>query len=1287
MNTSTVKFKVVERVVVRKKKRNSEFTTKTVSDHTISINSPPSKKSNVLLKPSQKKRGSFNFNSDNNEFTTQRNNHISKLPKLEQRSANRSINRINSSSPTRLERKPSPQDLKSEKKFKYADDIDATTKRSSSDKLAYSHTQPENQRVNSNRSPYTGDKTVPKINDTHSSNIYDSETLFSDSAISTPTHYLESNISASTDYSKVKSLLADKEDNNDNSFSAIEKINSYPQRKKSHSTTGDFEESEDLLDSTPIKKKNNTFSVFDIPICSASVILESNTKYNQYFNFEINIPDYLYEYYCPEMSFVKLSFPVGEYYERFSLLVPEQLLSNSSFLNEYNPISELITTVSTIGQLVENDSTIQDEILNPDNGILRLLEKGKNKKDALEFLKAIYKFNNIFKAKKVKFCNFKNSEMNFDITSNIFNQIYNRCITNHVEKLGKYRAFSNNVYGEINPALVDDFIKKCNFKPKDIFVDLGCGIGNVVIQTALQAGCASYGIEIMDIPAYLGQMQAKEYKARMRAYGLKRGTVEIIQGDFLENKYISEILNSSTIILVNNHAFDSGLNYRLMQMFLDLKEGTKIISLKSFGSTDFKINARNAGSLESILSVRKYSYWSDCVSWTSNPDIYKIFMSEQPEYNILTALDAWKGAGLAKLVLKHSEIGEEIIENQKSCLQSRKILAEKTKEFRKQSDEHNAVQFKILLKAYQNEIDSISKKMRFSENSLLSLINILSDLPDPEPFLTQMNEMSHSLATAAKQKQDILKLKNDNALLVRKLQKTKELETKNEQLKQQLEMSNKKMEEERDLQQQLSEAQHNLEILRGSHDMTQSELLQLSQNKDRALSTRVAEMEILQASLDRANDNMLNLQLQNSTLKSEILALNDGNSSNSVISELKNQNEAQESEISRLMEELEKSSQLFYSTEIEFLQKIEKLEQSIDIKDQSIESLKKKQSYQNDYNDIKRELNIIKSVEFSNIWDGEENENKNNNNCENEPLEKMLIKKNQHLQKLITSANNEKLDLNNTIAVLTKKNVVLSEDLKSKTSLVIKLENTLSSFDNNNLVNFNQKENKSTSSASDTLSQNQDQCSNQNTALNSSNKNLLAIVTSQRDRFRQRNSELELELRNQHTMLSELQSKLDKLESDNVGLYEQIRYLRSYSSVNSNNKNSGNVNLNTNFENYGQENSESSKSSNIFNEQQSHTSLSLNPVRPQSNDNDSSDINHSLGESSKSRKIYGNYQGIYEESISPFRKFKRSENYRRYRSMTFFDKTIWHMSRIFITRSTGFQKLQDKFNEKMINFY
>jgi hypothetical protein len=55
-----------------------------------------------------------------------------------------------------------------------------------------------------------------------------------------------------------------------------------------------------------------------------------------------------------------------------------------------------------------------------------------------------------------------------------------------------------------------------------------------------------------------------------------------------------------------------------------------------------------------------------------------------------------------------------------------------------------------------------------------------------------------------------------------------------------------------------------------------------------------------------------------------------------------------------------------------------------------------------------------------------------------------------------------------------------------------------------------------------------------------SDSSILPIVTSQRDRFRQRNAELEEELRKQFEIVTDLRTEIKSLQADNLKLYEKV---------------------------------------------------------------------------------------------------------------------------------------------------
>ena len=77
-------------------------------------------------------------------------------------------------------------------------------------------------------------------------------------------------------------------------------------------------------------------------------------------------------------------------------------------------------------------------------------------------------------------------------------------------------------------------------------------------------------------------------------------------------------------VFVNNYAFESDVNHRLMQLFLGMKEGATIVSFKEFRPLEYTITEHNMNDIASILTVHKVGYGSGGVSWTASPGQYFI---------------------------------------------------------------------------------------------------------------------------------------------------------------------------------------------------------------------------------------------------------------------------------------------------------------------------------------------------------------------------------------------------------------------------------------------------------------------------------------------------------------------------------------------------------------------------------------------------------------------------------------------------------------------------------------
>jgi [histone H3]-lysine79 N-trimethyltransferase len=195
----------------------------------------------------------------------------------------------------------------------------------------------------------------------------------------------------------------------------------------------------------------------------------------------------------------------------------------------------------------------------------------------------------------------------------IIDENYQRTVGPNVPSLKQYEAFSSTVYGELMPALSHEMIRLTKLHEDSLFLDLGSGVANVVIQASLQTGCKSYGIELMPHPARVARDMSEQIQIRCRMWGVRMGKVELEEGNMLASRRMDELISKADVVLVDNKVFEescklvsrsypesdthtSTVNEALRPKFLDLKEGAIVISLKPFvSSINARLTKRNVG--------------------------------------------------------------------------------------------------------------------------------------------------------------------------------------------------------------------------------------------------------------------------------------------------------------------------------------------------------------------------------------------------------------------------------------------------------------------------------------------------------------------------------------------------------------------------------------------------------------------------------------------------------------------------------------------------------------------
>ncbi|XP_044124925.1 histone-lysine N-methyltransferase, H3 lysine-79 specific isoform X3 [Bufo gargarizans] len=214
-----------------------------------------------------------------------------------------------------------------------------------------------------------------------------------------------------------------------------------------------------------------------------------------------------------------------------------------------------------------------------------------------------------------------NTRPSTGLLRHILQQVYNHSVTDP-EKLNNYEPFSPEVYGETSFDLVAQMIDEIKMTEDDLFVDLGSGVGQVVLQVAAATGCKHhYGVEKADIPAKYAEAMDKEFRKWMKWYGKKHAEYTLERGDFLSEEWRERIANTS-VIFVNNFAFGPEVDHQLKERFANMKEGGRIVSSKPFAPLNFRINSRNLSDIGTIMRVVELSPLKGSVSWTGKPVSY-----------------------------------------------------------------------------------------------------------------------------------------------------------------------------------------------------------------------------------------------------------------------------------------------------------------------------------------------------------------------------------------------------------------------------------------------------------------------------------------------------------------------------------------------------------------------------------------------------------------------------------------------------------------------------------------
>uniref|UniRef100_A0AC11CJV7 Cut like homeobox 1 n=1 Tax=Ovis aries TaxID=9940 RepID=A0AC11CJV7_SHEEP len=537
--------------------------------------------------------------------------------------------------------------------------------------------------------------------------------------------------------------------------------------------------------------------------------------------------------------------------------------------------------------------------------------------------------------------------------------------------------------------------------------------------------------------------------------------------------------------------------------------------------------------------------------------------------NVGSMFQYWKRFDLQQLQRELDATATVLANRQDESEQSRKRLIEQSREFKKNTP----------------EIDALSKRSKEAEAAFLNVYKRLIDVPDPVPALDLGQQLQlkvqrlHDIETENQKLRETLEeynkefaeVKNQEVTIkalkekIREYEQTLKNQAETIALEKEQKLQNDFAEKERKLQEtqmsttsKLEEAEHKVQTLQTALEKTRTELFDLKTKYDEEITAKADEIEMIMTDLERANQRAEVAQREAETLREQLSSANHSLQLASQIqkapdveqaievltrSSLEAELAAKEREIAQLVEDVQRLQANLSKLRENSASQISQLEQQLSAKNSTLKQLEEKLKGQADYEEVKKELNILKSMEFAPA-EGAGTQDASR------PLEVLLLEKNRSLQSENAALRISNSDLSGRCSELQVHVTELTATAAEQRELIAHLEQDLSTIQSIQrpdaegaaelgLEKIPEPIKEATalfygpSSPASSLPEGQVD-------------SLLSIISSQRERFRARNQELEGENRLAQHTIQALQTELDSLRADNIKLFEKIKFLQSY---------------------------------------------------------------------------------------------------------------------------------------------
>ncbi|CAG8000994.1 unnamed protein product [Penicillium nalgiovense] len=650
------------------------------------------------------------------------------------------------------------------------------------------------------------------------------------------------------------------------------------------------------------------------------------------------------------------------------------------------------------------------------------------------------------------------------------------------------------------------------------------------------------------------------------------------------------------------------------------------------------------------------------------------------------AISAWRGIDLTNTIAKLDTTATDLVEHQRDALVQRKELAQKTKDYKKLDDESKLTEYKSLLKSYQSFIDLLTNQGKTSSSSFLQLYSSLSEAPDPYPLLeasvdslvlsedtvpkltSERDQLQKSVDRLTRQQEETEKRLQEERAARKKLEENQESRAKEIEASWEAvltEKTNNWAAKEKTLEEKVENQDRLIKELKASYEVSQR--LGEGENQDgdsegsRSGAT-AAELELVSADLEKTSLRLADVEARNEQMRLE-LAQAASHASGPVSVEDDPDYQRLQSENSSLLRKLDAARFDKDSERHTWEAKLLQSERAATKAAMEREELRTRLAKVADYDEIRRELEMIRSIEFAAGDDDEAGDDAGDGAAvdingegakskDKNSLEQLLMARNKKLTDDLTLLRVSHRDIQGQLETLRNELSTSKGELEKSRTLSTTLENDLlrvqeeaaNAFPSSAMSvagtyssRYPHSARRGASSPTSSIISGFDQSAMSANTMESirageavgGGSGLLPMIQAQRDRFKKKNAELEEELSKLYATVKSLRQEVASLQKDNLSLYEKTRYVSTY------NRGQGASTSASSFAN-------TPSSTSVYTSADTPSGLSLD-----------------------------RYQNAYEAQISPFAAFRGRESTRAYKRMSLPERIVFSLTRIILANRTS----------------